>query len=90
MEFRKRKDLVLPSFRLILYEYTIYISRLAVQKGDILGSGVPYWPIELVTLATSVLMAGDQVKVLDLFSEGTNIFEESYDIIFKEVLLKVL
>ena len=58
----------------------LFISpRLAVQKGDILGSGVPYWPIELVTLATSVLMAGDQVKVLDLFSEGINIFEESYD-----------
>ena len=58
----------------------LFISpRLAVQKGRYFG----FWSIllanELVTLATSVLMAGDQVKVLDLFSEGINIFEESYD-----------
>ncbi|MBT8582103.1 radical SAM protein [Polynucleobacter paneuropaeus] len=43
--------------------------RLAFQKGDFLGSGVPYWPLELVTLATYSREKGDKVTVIDQFGE---------------------
>lgn len=44
--------------------------RLALQKGDFLGSGVPYWPLELVTLAAHARNAGDDVQLLDLFGNA--------------------
>jgi hypothetical protein len=46
---------------------TLISPRLAVQKGDFLGSGVPYWPIELAILAAHARGVGDIVSVLDLF-----------------------
>lgn len=46
---------------------TLVSPRIAVQKGDFLGSGVPYWPIELATLAGLLRERGDSVSVLDLF-----------------------
>ena len=51
-------------------KYTLISPRLAVQKGDILGSGVPYWPIELACFATKIMQQGDEVSVIDLF--GSN------------------
>ena len=54
----------------------LFISpRLPIQRGDILGSGIPYWPLELITLATISLSIGDEVKALDLFSEEITNFE---------------
>lgn len=53
--------------------------RLAIQKGDFLGSGVPYWPIELAVLATQLRDTGRDVSVLDLFGAGTGTFTESGD-----------
>lgn len=41
--------------------------RLALQKGDFLGSGVPYWPLELATLAAFAREHGDTVTLVDLF-----------------------
>ncbi len=41
--------------------------RLAIQKGDFLGSGVPYWPLELAVLAEHLRAGGREVEVLDLF-----------------------
>lgn len=41
--------------------------RLAIQKGDFLGSGVPYWPLELVTLAAYARLQGDAINLIDLF-----------------------
>jgi radical SAM superfamily enzyme YgiQ (UPF0313 family) len=41
--------------------------RLAIQKGDFLGSGVPYWPLELAVLGQHLRDIGRTVEVLDLF-----------------------
>jgi anaerobic magnesium-protoporphyrin IX monomethyl ester cyclase len=46
---------------------TLVSPRLAIQKGDLLGSGVPYWPIELATLAALLRDRGEAVEVIDLF-----------------------
>jgi anaerobic magnesium-protoporphyrin IX monomethyl ester cyclase len=46
---------------------TLISPRLAIQKGDFLGSGVPYWPIELATLAAYARLRGDSVALIDLF-----------------------
>lgn len=48
-------------------QLTLISPRLALQKGDFLGSGVPYWPLELVTLAAFAREQGDKISVLDLF-----------------------
>jgi len=56
----------LPGFRLIM-KLTLISPRLAIQKGDFLGSGVPYWPIELATLAAYARAEGDTVSFIDLF-----------------------
>lgn len=49
---------------------TLVSPRLAVQKADFLGSGVPYWPIELATFASVLRAAGEVVSVLDLFGSA--------------------
>jgi len=41
--------------------------RLAIQKNDFLGSGVPYWPLELATFAAYLRSNGEQPVLLDLF-----------------------
>lgn len=49
---------------------TLISPRLAVQNDDFLGSGVPYWPIELATFAAVLRDAGEMVNVLDLFGSA--------------------
>lgn len=49
---------------------TLISPRLAIQKGDFLGSGVPYWPIELATLAAYAREQGDDVSLVDLFGNN--------------------
>lgn len=49
---------------------TLISPRIAVQKGDFLGSGVPYWPLELAILAAFLRERGHDVSLVDLF--GTN------------------
>jgi hypothetical protein len=49
---------------------TLISPRLAIQKGDFLGSGVPYWPVELATLAAFAREQGDDISLIDLF--GSN------------------
>lgn len=46
---------------------TLISPRLALQKGDFLGSGVPYWPLELATLAAFARDAGDTISLIDQF-----------------------
>lgn len=41
--------------------------RLAIQKNDFLGSGVPYWPLELATFAARLRSNGEPPLLLDLF-----------------------
>jgi anaerobic magnesium-protoporphyrin IX monomethyl ester cyclase len=53
--------------------------RLAVQKGDLLGSGVPYWPVGLATLAAFIRGRGQDVAVIDLFGSAPSRFEEKRD-----------
>lgn len=49
---------------------TLISPRLAIQKGDFLGSGVPYWPVELATLAAYAREQGDEVSLVDLFGNN--------------------
>lgn len=46
---------------------TLISPRLALQKRDFLGSGVPYWPLELATFAAFVRNAGDSIELIDQF-----------------------
>ncbi len=48
-------------------KFVLVSPRLAIQKGDFLGSGIPYWPIELATLASHIRNEGDEVALIDLF-----------------------
>ncbi|MEJ2125075.1 MAG: radical SAM protein [Alphaproteobacteria bacterium] len=49
---------------------TLISPRLALQKNDFLGSGVPYWPIELATFAAVLRDTKETVSVLDLFGSA--------------------
>lgn len=53
--------------------------RLALQKGDFLGSGVPYWPLELTTLAAYARNSGDDVTLLDLFGSDPSCLTDMGD-----------
>ena len=53
--------------------------RLALQKGDFLGSGVPYWPLELAILASFLRDRGRDVYVIDLFGSSPKNLEEKAD-----------
>lgn len=53
--------------------------RLALQKGDFLGSGVPYWPIELATLAAYARQQGDVVAMVDQFGADPSHLSDSGD-----------
>jgi hypothetical protein len=46
---------------------TLVSPRIAVQKGDLLGSGVPYWPLDLAIFAAFLRARDRQINVIDLF-----------------------
>jgi anaerobic magnesium-protoporphyrin IX monomethyl ester cyclase len=49
-------------------KHVLFISpRLAIQEGDFLGSGVPYWPLEAATFAALWQESGWTAHALDLF-----------------------
>jgi len=50
-----------------------------LQKGDFLGSGVPYWPLELATLAAFARERGDDIGFIDLFGNNTRQLEDVGD-----------
>ena len=58
---------------------TLISPRLAFQKGDLLGSGVPYWPVELATFAQHLIELRHSVRVLDLFGRNPKVLEERSD-----------
>jgi anaerobic magnesium-protoporphyrin IX monomethyl ester cyclase len=58
---------------------TLITPRLAIQKGDLLGSGVPYWPIELATLAAVLRDRGESPMVIDLFGSDPSRLTEHDD-----------
>jgi anaerobic magnesium-protoporphyrin IX monomethyl ester cyclase len=66
---------------------TLISPRLAIQKGDFLGSGVPYWPIELATLASFAREHGDEVSLIDLFGNDPRQLSDSGDYYLQGVSL---
>ena len=58
---------------------TLISPRLALQKGDFLGSGVPYWPLELATFAAYARQVGDGVKMVDQFGENPSLLSDAGD-----------
>jgi hypothetical protein len=59
--------------------YVLISPRIAIQKADFLGSGVPYWPIELATLASLLRRGGEEIEVIDLFGTAPAELEERQD-----------
>lgn len=47
--------------------FNLVSPRLTFQKGDFLGSGIPYWPVELATFASFLKDKNHIVTVFDLF-----------------------
>ena len=58
---------------------TLISPRLALQKGDFLGSGVPYWPLELATLAAYARQTGDTVTLIDQFGADPSRLSDAGD-----------
>lgn len=50
--------------------------RLSLHKGDFLGSGVPYWPVELAVFAGFLRQHFDEPRVTDLFGLSPSTFTE--------------
>lgn len=50
--------------------------RLSVHKADFLGSGVPYWPVELAVFAAFLRELGHDTSVSDLFGMSPSTFSE--------------
>ncbi|MBM4140178.1 MAG: B12-binding domain-containing radical SAM protein [Nitrospira sp.] len=78
MERGKTKDETLSCFGLTM-KITLISPRIAVQKGDFFGSGVPYWPIELAILSAFLRDRGDEISVIDLFGSSPTTLEEVDD-----------
>ena len=49
---------------------TLISPRLVVQKNDFLGSGIPYWPVELAILASRIRDKGLDISFIDMFGSG--------------------
>ena len=58
---------------------TLISPRLALQKGDFLGSGVPYWPLELATFAAYARQVGDAVMIVDQFGADPSCLSDAGD-----------
>jgi radical SAM superfamily enzyme YgiQ (UPF0313 family) len=59
--------------------FTLISPRIAVQKGDFLGSGIPYWPVEMAVLAAFLRARGHDVRVIDLFGSNPRRLEDMGD-----------
>ena len=53
--------------------------RLAIQKGDFLGSGILYWPLELAILAAFLRQKGETPLVVDLAGDSPFALEDRGD-----------
>ena len=58
---------------------TFISPRLALQKGDFLGSGIPYWPLELITLAAYARQVGDIIYLIDQFGANPSHLTDAGD-----------
>ncbi len=66
----------------------IVTPRLAIQKGDFLGSGVPYWPLEAATLAALLRQSQWDVHVLDLFGMAPQRLTKDRDVYWQGMPLE--
>jgi len=58
----------------------LFISpRIALQKGDFLGSGIPYWPLEMAITAAFARDKGHVVDVIDLFGASPKTLQDFGD-----------
>ncbi len=78
---------------LIKMKYCLISPRLAIQKGDLIGSGIPYWPTELAILASQIRLS-DELQFIDMFglNPSTIQVKENYYLqgIPHESLIKIL
>lgn len=58
---------------------TLISPRIALQKRDFLGSGVPYWPVDLAVFAAFLKQKGNEVSVIDLFGSALTTLEDRGD-----------
>jgi len=54
--------------------------RLSIHKGDLLGSGVPYWPLEMAVFAGFLRKVGIEPSVTDLFGLSPQTLSEDGDL----------
>lgn len=66
---------------------TLISPRIGIQQNDLLGSGIPYWPIELANLAT-ILKKNNQLDVIDMFGENPNRCEKYKDHYMQGISIK--
>ena len=92
MEQRKKKDRIISSIRLTSKNKNICLisPRIAVQKNDFLGSGIPYWPIELAITAEFLREKKNNINVIDLFGTNPSIIEEKNDHYMQGISIKNL
>ena len=50
--------------------------QLILEKDEFLGSGVPYWPVELATFASFLRNLEEEIEVYDLFGFDPKILED--------------
>lgn len=79
MERRAQAHQPLRGPRLEMASFTLISPRIALQKGDFLGSGVPYWPLELAILASFLREKKKNVQVIDLFGSAPARVESKSD-----------
>ena len=58
---------------------TLISPRIAIQKGDFLGSGIPYWPVDLTILAAFLREKESDVSLIDLFGASPTTLEDMGD-----------
>jgi hypothetical protein len=58
---------------------TLISPRIAIQKGDFLGSGIPYWPVEMAVFAAFLQQQKYTVSVIDLFGTDPTRLESHTD-----------
>lgn len=53
--------------------------RLTIQKSDFIGSGIPYWPVDLAVFAAFLKQHDTDISVIDLFGLAPKSLEEKDD-----------
>lgn len=87
MAIRARKNEQLPGSRLM--KICLISPRIAIQKNDFLGSGIPYWPTELAIFATKI-RENDDIQLIDMFGEAATNLEDAKDYFLQGISIDTL